>query len=449
MEKGKKDKKKKGVFQSEITRRDFLKVTGGISLLGVTGVPFIVPKKALAQNDVIKIGMTVALTGPQTDTGLAISRGAQAGMDFINKKGGVLGKKLELIVLDDSGLPPNAVANTRRLATRFGCAAIMGGFHSTVGLAMRAPIHEIKIPYISPYCGNTQIIENGYKPNYMFRCSVKMSWMSEFLVDFAVNALGKKKVAVLNENTGWGSGGEKDILKVLDNVGIKPVGVEMFNWGDKDMTPQLMRLRSKGAEVLVGYYLDPEGAQLAKSMRKIEYRPEIVTGMGIVSQFAELTGNEVAEGFLCAQTYSWCGKLERRGQEVYDYIRNKFKMAGDCREFKAGSGTAGAFDSIHLLALGIEAAGTCKVPECWAKIRDALEKKVKFYDGLMARYSPPFEESDNRHDALLPENYQMCAWHNGFLMPMTQTPHWKKVLPEYQKKYLENHPRERERLGLT
>ena len=93
------------------------------------------------------------------------------------------------------------------------------------------------------------------------------------------------------------------------------------------------------------------------------------------------------------------------------------------------------------MKLAIEKAGTVEVPECWDKIRDALENKVDFYEGLITTYAPPFMENEERHDAILPENYVMCSWNNGYLVPVTQTPQWNKVLPDYQKKYLDSHPR--------
>jgi branched-chain amino acid transport system substrate-binding protein len=122
----------------------------------------------------------------------------------------------------------------------------------------------------------------------------------------------------------------------------------------------------------------------------------------------------------------------------------KYKIRPDCRDFRTGSGIANAFDAVHILALAIEKADTVKVPDCWSSIRDALEKKVKDYEGLITTYAPPFEENEERHDAILPQNYIMTVWHDGFLIPITQAPQWKIVVSTYQEKYLESHPRAKE-----
>jgi hypothetical protein len=53
-------------------------------------------------------------------------------------------------------------------------------------------------------------------------------------------------------------------------------------------------------------------------------------------------------------------------------------------------------------------------------------------------------ENEERHDAILPENYLMTVWHDGFLIPITQAPQWKLINPAYQEKYLKGHPRARE-----
>src|SRR5262249_1250022 len=113
------------------------------------------------------LGNSVALTGPAAFGGLAVKYGAEIAIDEINEKGGVLGKKLTLIQYDDAGAPPRGVDNVRRIALSDKCVAILGGYHSTVGLAQVDPVTEIGVPWIGTTGANTKIIENGKVPNFM------------------------------------------------------------------------------------------------------------------------------------------------------------------------------------------------------------------------------------------------------------------------------------------
>ena len=128
------------------------------------------------------IGNSVALTGPAAFGGLAVKYGAEVAIDEINEKGGVLGKKLSLIQYDDAGAPPRGVDNVRRIALSDKCVAILGGYHSTVGLAQVDAVNEIGIPWIGTTGANTKIIENGKSPNYMFRVSMKDKWAPNILL---------------------------------------------------------------------------------------------------------------------------------------------------------------------------------------------------------------------------------------------------------------------------
>src|SRR5690606_683626 len=111
------------------------------------------------------IGNSGPVTGPAAFGGKAIKMGAEMAIEEINANGGVLGKKLKFIQYDDVGAPPRGVDNVRRIALQDNCIAMLGGYHSTVALAQRDPIHETKMPYIGTIAANTKVIENGRNPN--------------------------------------------------------------------------------------------------------------------------------------------------------------------------------------------------------------------------------------------------------------------------------------------
>jgi branched-chain amino acid transport system substrate-binding protein len=364
------------------------------------------------------IGNSVALTGPAAFGGLAVKYGAEVAIDEINEKGGILGKKLSLIQYDDAGAPPRGVDNVRRIALSDKCVAVLGGYHSTVGLAQVDAVTEIGIPWIGTTGANTKIIENGKSPNYMFRVSMKDKWVAQYLADQALKISKNGKVAIMFENTGWGNGAIGDFKTGMVAKGKEASAAETFNWADQDMTAQVIRIRDSGADTVVLFALDREGNQILRSMDKLGYKPTIVSAWGLAGNLGELAG-PLANGVRVIQTYSWMGDMSPKGKAIWDKIQKKYGLK-DPSELKMGSATANSYDAVYILAQAIQKAGAYD----WKKVRDALYTVE--LQGLVANYKPAFDASNpERQDAILPENYQMTAWSDGKLLPIAQTPYGK------------------------
>ncbi|PYM56976.1 MAG: ethanolamine utilization protein EutN [Candidatus Rokuibacteriota bacterium] len=369
---------------------------------------------ALAQSkEPVKIGLSAAVSGGSAASGEAIKRGLQIAIDEINAKGGVLGgRKLELVVRDDEGNPQKGVTIARELVEREKVVAVFGGLHTTVALAQVPVWHELKTPYMGAWAAGTNITRNGQSPNYVFRVSANDDYVDRFLSRYAVETMKKSKPGLLLENTPWGQSNETGLTKWFGEKGIKAVGVERFNWGDPDMSPQLLRLKSAGADHIVLVANAPEGAQVLRSKAKLGWDTAMISHWGISGgRFAELTG-DLSEGVTFLQTYTFFGKQNERGQYVLKMLREKhgIKEPGDVI---APVGTANAYDGLHLLALAIEQAGATD----GSKVRDALESLKSEYKGLIKSYRRPF--SPEQHDALTDEDYVMVVWKGGKIVPVT------------------------------
>lgn len=372
---------------------------------------------AIAQQEPC-IGNSGPLTGPAAFGGAAIKYGAEIAIDEINEKGGVLGKKLRLIQYDDAGAPPRGVDNTRRVAMSDKCIAILGGYHSTVGLAQVDLVNEIGIPYIGTIAANTKIIENGKSPNYMFRVSAKDKWVSHFLVEQAQKSTKNGKIAFIYENTGWGNGAFPDVKAAMKEKGKELVAAETFNWNDQDMSAQVIRIRDAGADTLLIWGLDREGNQIVRSLDKIGFKPTMISAWGLAGNLGELAG-PLANGVRVMQTFSWLGEMDAKTKVVWEKIQKKYGLK-DPTELKMGSGTANAYDAVYILAKAIEKAGAYD----WKKVREALYQVE--HTGLVANYKPAFDKADpDRQDAILPQYYKLTAWQDGKLLPITQTPYGK------------------------
>ena len=362
--------------------------------------------------DPVKIGLAAAVSGGSAASGEAIKRGIQIAMDEVNTKGGVLGgRKLELVIRDDEGNPAKGVTIARELIEREKTVTVFGGLHTTVALAQVPVWLELKTPYMGAWAAGTNITRNGQNPNYVFRVSANDDYADRFLTRYTVDTLKKGKPGLLLENTAWGQSNEVGLLKWLGERRIKPVGTDKFNWNDPDMSPQLLRLKGAGADVVILVANAPEGAQVVRSRAKIGWEVPMVSHWGISGgRFAELTG-ELSDGVAFLQTYSFFGKQTERGVTVLKTLKDKYGVKGP-EEVTAPVGVANAYDGMHLVALAIEQAQAAEGP----KIRDALENLGAEYRGLIKTYRRPF--SPEQHDALTDDDYIMVVWKGGQIVPV-------------------------------
>ena len=369
---------------------------------------------ASAQSAEPCIGASLAVTGPAAFTATAIQQGAEAAIDEINEKGGLLGKKIRLVVYDDAGAPPRGIENVRRIAQADNCLAVLGGFHTGIALAVRDHVNQIGIPYIGVIAAGTAVTEfDGNK--WLFRVSMKDRLAANFLVNAALERSPAKKVGLLYENTGFGQGAIPDVTAALDKKGLPLVGKETFNWGDADITPQLIKLRDAGTDAIILYSIDREANQIVRGLEKIGWKPVVVSAWGNSSSLGQLAG-PIANGLIVAQTYSWLNHLSPSAESVWKRIAAKSKLK-EPSELIFGSAVANSYDAIRIIGKAIEIAGSYDR----TKFRDALFKVS--YDGLVKNYGPAFADTKDGRDALTEANYILAAWDNGVLKPLALTPY--------------------------
>jgi len=188
--------------------------------------------------------------------------------------------------------------------------------------------------------------------------------------------------------------------------------VERFNWNDPDMSPQLLRLKGAGADLIVLVANAPEGAQVLRSKSKLGWDAAMISHWGISGgRFAELTG-DLSDGVTFLQTYTFFGTQNERGQYVLKMLREKYGVK-EPGGVIAPVGTANAYDGLHLVAVAIDQAGSTEGP----KVRDALENLKGEYKGLIKTYKRPF--TPEQHDALTDEDYVMVVWKGGKIVPIS------------------------------
>jgi branched-chain amino acid transport system substrate-binding protein len=364
----------------------------------------------------ILIGLDADISSASAQSGQSIFRGARIAVEEINARGGVLGRSLSLEVTDHRGNPLRARDNMTQLAAMPDLVAVLGGLHTPVALEVLPIVHEQGVPFLIPWAAGTLVVENGYAPNFVFRVSVRDSFAGKFLVQAAF-ARGFRRPGLMLENTGWGRSNHQAMTQAMASRNMDAASVQWFNWGVKDLSPELAAMGAKGADILLLVANAPEGQVLVRSMAALppEQRLPVISHWGISGgEFACQVKEDLTRVSLTfLQTFNFAAPpFPDRADALFRAYRKLFPGIEDRLDIPAAPGLAHAYDLVHLLARAMEKAGTTER----SAVRDALETLDR-HAGVMADYHPPF--TPDRHDALGPASFQLARYnHRGQVVPV-------------------------------
>jgi branched-chain amino acid transport system substrate-binding protein len=380
-----------------LSRRAALKLGAGALALGASST------RLLAQGAPIKIGLSAAFSGPNAQAGQALQRGADLAIDEINAAGGLMGRKLELVTRDNEHKLDRGVSQARVLIEREKCVAILGSQGSFIGVAVIDTIDELQVPWFGTSVGGVGIIENGRKPNYMFRVATNDRDVAKFLVNYGLDKAGSKQFGILVEDTGWGVPAIEDLKAALKARGLEAVSIDKVKVGDADFTPQMLRASKAGADTIATFTNTVEMANALKAANKIGYKPKVIGAWGLAgANFPSLAG-ALADGVMVMQTFTFVGNEKPKAKMLLKNLIARNPDIKDAAEIPFPSFLGNTYDAVHMIALSIQKSGGTEGP----KMLGALEK-LGSYAGLIKTYDNPF--SATNREALSPEDYAMTVW---------------------------------------
>ena len=382
-----------------------------VVLAGMTALAVSAALPVSAQ-ETVKLGLVAAMSGQSAKSGEAIVRGLSLAIDEVNAKGGVLGKKLELLVRDDESNPAKGVVAARELVQREKVAAFFGGLDTRVSLAIVPFTNQSKVPFMGVWAAGTAITQNGAADNYVFRVSAVDDLVDVALVDYAAKKYAAKKPGMILINNPWGESNEKGLKAALEAKKIGYAGIEKFETNDVDVVPQLTRLKQAGTDVLFLVANVAPSSQVVKSLDRMGWNVPIVSHWGPAGgRFTELAGPSAAK-VQFIQTFSFSGNPNPKAAQIFAALKNKYPEIKSLADVTPAVGIANAYDAAHLVALAIAKAGSTD----GTKIRDAFYAIDK-YDGLIKTYSKPFTVKN--HDALTAEDYIFTYFKGDEILPLT------------------------------
>ena len=336
--------------------------------------------------------------------GVSGMQGFQIAVDEINAKGGILGKKIRPVILDDKADKEISKKNMEQLIFQDKAVAVIGPANSTNALYWLELAQENEIIVIVPIATASEITTKySERPrNYIFGIRNLDKVQSSTLIAWAIQKTNNGKIAVIYEPTPFGLQGEKDATEVLARWGKIPVLTKSFdkNASIEDLAKIIKAAKEAKADGIYFFSYPEYTAKLLKAVKQVkDYNPVMFgPAANSANELWDTAGN-LAQDFVFISSFN-----SDRDQKTKELNAKVIKKYGNPpAKFSA---TAIAYDSVYLIKASIEKSGsTDKVA-----VRDALET-IEKYDGVYKFYDNPFDKMN--HDALNSKDFYLAKWVDG------------------------------------
>ena len=374
--------------------------------------------------DTVKVGVLLPLTGSQAKFGEIEKRSYEMAAEEINAKGGVNGKKIELLFEDDTGKPDVGRSGVEKLISREKVPVITGGYSSSVTAAAAPVAQQFKVPFVICTGSADDITEKGY--DYIFRINPPASEYPNAVKSF-LQEVGKdvKTVALLYENSAFGQSSSKSFEEDAKELGLKILVKEGYQAGAIDFKPILTKVKAANPDMIymVSYVMD--ASLLMRQSKELHINPKMFVGGGAgftLPEFAKSAG-DAADGVYSATL--WVETLPFPGAKEYF---NKFrKKYGSETEYHG----AEAYAAMYVVADALKRAKSSSTPTP-KDVRDALAKTdMKTAFGPVKFVSYGKKTQQNKLDTYMVQWQKgelEAVWPKGvatkkYIYP---TPHWDK-----------------------
>lgn len=328
-------------------------------------------KKAI-KKDVYKIAVAAPQFGPYAALGHSIVNGARLAVDLKNEKGGINGKEIELLVVDDGGLPGDGTWRARDLVKEM-VLGVIGHLNSDISIPASEIYAKAMIPQISPGSTSPLFTEREKVRGYVFRTIGRDDNQGKLSLQ-VIKEKGFKKVGVLYNDRPYGASLASEFVKQLsesteDNKNLEVVLYEKYKVGKSNFSGEISLVTEKSPDVVffVGEY--GEAAKFLKQLREAGHKTVFLGSEGVFDQEFIDYNKESAQGAYVISS------LPVKDKSFIEKYKKKFGK-------ELGSYSASSFDATNILLSAIEKVKD-KNPE---KVAKEIQK-TKEFNGVIGKLS--------------------------------------------------------------
>lgn len=334
---------------------------------------------AAQAQETIKIGGLLETSGPIASLGQPGLEGANLAVEQINAKGGINGKKIEFTNLNTESDNTKAVTAAKRLVEQGDIVAIVGPMSSGSAFAVIDTVQKADVPMIANG-GSRGIVLPPAEKKWVF-----LSPLTDVLVQSVMMADMKKrgltKIALLHADSPFGTSGRDQLEKNAASFGIQLVMQQAYGNDDKDMAPQITKIRGAGVDAVVIWATGPGQAIAVKNYRQLGLtQPLYLSHAANDFNFLRLAGGSADGIFIPSSKIYVTDSLNASDPQkplLEEFVRDYQAKYGRPPATFAGN----AYDAMMMIAAAVKKAGTDR-----KNVRDAIERTTD-HVGVTAVYS--------------------------------------------------------------
>ena len=237
----------------------------------------------------IRVGASLSLTGTYAKLGKNQHEGYQLCEKDLNAKGGLLGRKVQLVVYDDQSMPPTGVRLYEKLITEDKVDVVMGPYSSPITEAVANVTEKYKKIMVTPLAATTSIFRKEPRRKYLFMILSPAEVYLEGLVDMAAKR-GLKTVAVVNEDTLFSKAAASGAVELAKKKGMQVVFTEAYPKGNTDFSGLLTKVKALNPDVVAAATYFDDAVALTRQMKELNVNPKMygVTVGGDLPEFYDV-----------------------------------------------------------------------------------------------------------------------------------------------------------------
>ncbi|MFZ5427567.1 MAG: ABC transporter substrate-binding protein [Thermodesulfobacteriota bacterium] len=355
----------------------------------------------------IVIGVDLPLTGPASVIGHYLLWGVEIAFAEANAAGGVDGRPLKAMVLDDETKPEKAAENARRLIGEEKAVAVLGPANSGNALAMIPVMQEAGKPLMLLTASATKLtrIHENEPRNYIFRATLPDRDQISFLVDWMAPRF--KAVAIACDTTPYGQLCREDMVELMAARGMKPAAIVTFPLGALDMAGEARALAAANPDAVAILSLGNEVANFVRSADAIGFRPQFIGQYPFFLQPVKELPERLSNGL--AGVLGSSPDASAKASEIDGIVRARYLPEG-YYPFKF---VEAAYEGSMLVIQALRQARSLD----GGAVRDALENMASF-TGVANTFERPF--AGKRHELYKAQNLYMGVWKDGRVVRLDQ-----------------------------
>jgi branched-chain amino acid transport system substrate-binding protein len=289
--------------------------------------------------DSIKIGIVLPLTGDQAKFGEIEKLSFDMALAEINAAGGVKGKKIEFLIEDDTGRPEVGRSVVEKLITKDKVVMVGGGYSSSVTYAMAGVCQQNQMPFLVNTGSADNISTSGW--DWIFRLNPPVSEYASSVESLLTAVIKPTNVAILHENSLFGTSGAKEFEKTCEGLNIKVLLKEGYESGGIDYKPVLMKVKQLNPDIvyMVSYIMD--ASLLMKQAKELKLTPKMFIGGAAGFTLPEFQQNAGVASEKVISATLWHEVLPYPG--AMDYYKKFVAKFGKPTEYHGAEAYAAAY----------------------------------------------------------------------------------------------------------